>query len=139
MRVLTSRLRAFVMRLRGATIGGKSGIGARVVARNPRGIQMGTRVEIEHDVYLKLASAGARLVIGDFAFIGAQSVIHVVDSVTIGAHTVIGAGVVIADHAHRSARAMRIDEQGVDSAAVTIGADVLINPRAIILAGVTVG
>ncbi|MCU1229814.1 MAG: lacA 2 [Acidobacteria bacterium] len=139
MRVVTSRLRAFLLRLRGANIGAKSGAGARVVVRHPRGIRIGTRVEIEHDVYLKLTSSDARLLIGDFTFIGAQSVIHVAQSVTIGAHSVVGAGVLIADHAHNSARALRIDEQGVRSGPVTIGDDVLINPRATILSGVTIG
>ncbi|MEA2570932.1 MAG: hypothetical protein QOI24_2933 [Acidobacteriota bacterium] len=139
MRVITSRLRALILRLRGADIGAKSGVGSRVIVRHPRGVRLGARVEIEHDVYLKLTSPDARLLIGDFTFIGAQSVIHVAQSVTIGAHTVLGAGVLIADHAHNSARSLRIDEQGVRSRPVTIGDDVLINPRATILSGVTIG
>lgn len=138
-RLFAGRLRAMFLRLKGANVGRKASVGARLVLRHPRGITMGDRVEIEHDVYLKLAGRAATLAIGDYSFVAARCVIHVAENVTIGAHTLVGTGVVIADHTHNSSRAQRFDEQGIASTPVTIGDDVLINPGVIILPGVTVG
>ena len=139
LRLIAARLRAHALRLRGARVGAKCLAGPRLAVQNARGITLGTRVEIEHDVYLKLASSAARLIIGDYTFVGVRCAIHVAASVTIGAHTLIGDSVVIADHTHNSAAAQRMDEQGTRSAAVTIGNDVLINPLVVIIAGVTIG
>jgi acetyltransferase-like isoleucine patch superfamily enzyme len=138
-RLVAARLRALVLRLWGVRVGAKCVVGPRLAVQNAAGITLGTRVEIEQDVYLKLASADARLTIGDYTFVGVRCAIHVAASVTIGTHTLIGDSVVIADHTHNSAATQRLDEQGIRSAAVTIGNDVLINPLAIIIAGVTIG
>lgn len=139
LRVLAGRARAGRLRLLGAHVGPKTSVGARLHVRNAGGITLGTRVEMEHDLYFKLSSAAARLTIGDYTFIGVRCAIHVAESVTIGAHTLIGDGVVIADHTHNNAAQQRMDEQGIRSAAVTIGNDVLINPLVVIIAGVTIG
>jgi acetyltransferase-like isoleucine patch superfamily enzyme len=139
LRLIAARLRALLLGLRGARVGAKCLIGKRLVVRNARGITLGTRVEIEHDVYLKLAGSEARLAIGDYTFVGVRCSFHVASSVTIGAHTLIGDDVVIADHTHGSAAAHRLDEQGIRSAPVSIGDDVLLNPHVVIIAGVTIG
>ena len=137
-RLLLGRLRAMLL-LRGGRAGAKCSVGARVHVRNGRGITLGTRVEIEHDVYLKLVTAEATLTVGDFAFIGRGCEIDVAKSVTIGEHALIAPGVFIVDHTHKHARGLRLDEQGIDSAAVSIGRDAWIGAGAIILHGVTVG
>lgn len=137
-RVIAGRLRATWLRLRGATIGAKTSIGARLVVREARSLHLGSRVEIEHDVFLKL-EADARLDAGDFTFIGRGAEIDVAQSVTIGAHTLIAPRAFITDHTHNSARAQRLDEQGNRVAAVTIGSDAWIGAGAIVLAGVTIG
>jgi acetyltransferase-like isoleucine patch superfamily enzyme len=136
-RLIAGRLRAFLLRLRGAAIGARTTIGARVVVSDARRIELGSRVVIEHDVYLKLV--GGRLLVGDYTFIAAGCAMHIAESVTIGAHTLIGDHVVIADHTHNSRRSARLDEQGTRSAPVVIGDDVLINPNVVVIAGVTVG
>ena len=138
-RLLAGRLRATILCLKGAHVGRKASIGPRLVVRNPRGVTLGDRVEIEHDIYLKLANEAAIFAIGDYSFVGARCVIHVAERVTIGTHTILAAGVVIADHTHNRLRAQRLDAQGITANAVTIGDDVLINPGAIILPGVTIG
>ena len=137
-RVIAGRFRAMLLRMRGATIGAKTAIGARIVVRGARGVRLGPRVEIEHDVFLKL-EAGARLGVGDFTFIGRGVEIDVAQSVTIGAHTLIAPRVFITDHTHNAARAQRLDEQGNRVAPVTIGSDAWIGAGAILLAGVTIG
>lgn len=139
MRTLAARLRAWRMRLRGVRAGAKCAAGSRLHLRNARGITLGARVEIEHDVYLKLVTAEARLRVGDFAFIGAGCEIDVAASVSIGAHTLLAPGVFITDHAHNFARAKRLDEQGSRIAPVAVGDDVWLGAKCVVLAGVTIG
>jgi acetyltransferase-like isoleucine patch superfamily enzyme len=137
--LIINRIRAALLRMRGARVGAKTSAGFRLRVRNARGIKLGTRVEIEQDVYLKLVEPEATLTIGDFAFIGRGCEIDVADRVTIGEHALIAPGVFIVDHTHKHARGLRIDEQGIESAEVTIGRDAWIGAGAIILHGVTVG
>ena len=137
--ILFARVRATLLRVRGMRIGRKSNVGAHVRVVRPSCASLGARVVVEHGVYLKIVHDSARLAVGDYTFIGSGSVIHVAESVTIGAHTVIGAGVVIADHKHHAARDRRLDEQGIRTAAVRIGDDVLLYPNAVITDGVTIG
>jgi acetyltransferase-like isoleucine patch superfamily enzyme len=137
--LLFGRLRAMLLRLRGARVGAKCAIGARLHARNARGITLGARVEIEHDVYLKLVAPRARLTVGDFTFIGRGCELDVAESVTIGEHALLAPGVFLVDHTHNHARGLRLDEQGIASAAVTIGRDAWIGAHAVILHGVTIG
>lgn len=138
-RLMLGRLRAMWLRMRGARVGAKTSAGARLEVRNARGIALGSRVEIEHDVYLKLVAAEATLEVGDYAFIGRGCEIDVAERVTIGAHALLAPGVFVVDHTHRHARGLRLDEQGIESRAVTIGRDAWIGAHAVILHGVTVG
>jgi acetyltransferase-like isoleucine patch superfamily enzyme len=138
-RLLLARARAILLRLRGAAVGSRTAIGPRLVVRHPRGIRLGSRVEIEHDVYLKLVAATARLDVGDFTFIGRGCEIDVSQSVTIGAHSLLAPNVFITDHTHNHERGRLLDEQGIRSRPVTIGNDVWIGTGAVILAGVHVG
>lgn len=139
MRILAARFRALLLRMRGAHVGAKTAVGTRVVVRNPRGIELGTRVEIEHDVYLKLVTAGARLRVGDHTFLGRGCELDVAASVAIGAHTLLAPNVFVSDHTHNHARGRRLDEQGITAAPVIIGDDVWIGTGAIVLHGVTIG
>ena len=137
--VAFGRWRAMLKRLRGMRVGAKTSFASRVHVRRARCIEVGSHVEIEHDVYLKAVDSAARLRISDFVFIGAGSEIDVVENVTIGAHTLIAPGVFITDHAHNIRRDARIDEQGITRGPVIIGADVWLGAKSIVLPGVTIG
>jgi acetyltransferase-like isoleucine patch superfamily enzyme len=138
-RIVAGRLRAWVLRMRGSRVGAKTTAGSRLQVRHARGIALGSRVEIEHDVYLKLVAPEARLTIGDFTFIGRGCEIDVASRVTVGDHALIAPGVFITDHTHNNDRSRRLDEQGITSAPVTIGRDAWIGAGAIVLHGVTIG
>ena len=137
--LLAGRARAWRLRFLGAEVGPKCSIGARLHVRNAHGISVGTRVEMEHDLYLKLVATSALLRIGDYAFVGRGCEIDVALSVIIGAHTLLAPGVFITDHNHQQARGARLDEQGIDSSAVVVGADVWLGTGCTVLAGVTIG
>jgi acetyltransferase-like isoleucine patch superfamily enzyme len=138
-RVIADRLRAALLRAQGMRIGAKTRIGPCVRASRARSVRLGSRCEIEHGVFLKCVGLAPSLEIGDFVFIGAGTEIDVVRSVHVGSHTLIAPGVFITDHEHNKSRGQRLDEQGTDSAPVTIGADVWLGTRSIILPGITVG
>ncbi|HEX8253459.1 MAG TPA: acyltransferase [Thermoanaerobaculia bacterium] len=137
--LIARRIRARVLRLRGASIGAKSSIDSHVRVRRPWCLTLGTRAEVEHDVFFKLVSDDARLNVGDYTFIGNGTQFDVLETVTVGAHTLIAPNVFITDHAHNAADGLRLDEQGSSSAPVVIGDDVWIGTRAVILRGVTIG
>ena len=136
-RILGGRIRAAMLRLRGARIGAKSSIGKRLVVVRADALRLGSRVEVEHDVFLK--TIGGSLTVGDFAFIGRGCEIDVAESVTIGAHTLLAPNVFITDHTHNHAKAQRLDQQGSRVTPVVIGADAWIGAHAVVLAGVTIG
>lgn len=137
--IVAGRLRAAALRLRGAHVGAKTSIGGDVRVRRPWCIELGARVEVEHNVFFKIVGDDARVVVGDSAFIGTGTEFDVLASLRIGAHTLVAPNVFITDHAHNADRGARLDQQGSRSAAVTIGDDVWIGTRAVILAGVTIG
>jgi acetyltransferase-like isoleucine patch superfamily enzyme len=137
--VLAGRLRAVLLRLRGAHIGAKPRIGARVRIDRPWCVCIGSRTDIEHDVFLKCVDDDASLTLGDFVFIGTGSEIDIADSITIGAHTLVAPGVFISDHAHNAARGVLLKDQGSRSAPVAIGADVWLGAKSVILPGITIG
>ena len=137
--VLAGRLRAALCRLRGAHIGSKPRIGARVRIDRPWCVRIGSRIDIEHDVFLKCVDDDASLTLGDFVFIGTGSEIDTAHAISIGAHTLLAPGVFITDHAHNAARGVLLKDQGSRAAPVAIGADVWLGAKSIILPGVTIG
>lgn len=138
-RLLMGRLKATLLRFRGAHVGRKCLIGARLVVPDARGLTLGNRVEVEHDVFLKLVAREATLRIGEHTFVGRGCEIDVAGAVTIGAHTLLAPGVFITDHAHNQAAAKRFDEQGSRIAPVVIGDDAWLGAHCVILPGVTIG
>jgi acetyltransferase-like isoleucine patch superfamily enzyme len=136
-RVVAGRIHAAILRLRGARIGPKTSIGKRLSVVHAKALRLGSRVEIEHDVFLKTISG--TLTVGDFTFIGRGCEIDVAASVTIGSHTLLAPNVFITDHTHNHRKGQRLDEQGSRVAPVVIGSDAWIGAHAVVLPGVTVG
>lgn len=139
LRVACGRTRATVLRARGAEIEAKVSISRRVEVRRAWCIRLGRRVEIEHDVFLKVVDDAAHLSIGEFTFVGRGTEIDVAGSVEIGSHTLLAPGVFITDHQHNIRGSGLIDSQGITTSFVTIGNDVWIGANAVILPGVTIG
>jgi acetyltransferase-like isoleucine patch superfamily enzyme len=138
-RLARERLRAHGYRILGAKIGPKCLFGAGIRIDYPWGVEVGARGRIEADVWFKLVSPAARVVVGEYGFLGRGVEIDVLDRVILGAHVLVAPGVFITDHSHNIAPSLRIDDQGCTSGPVTIGNDVWLGARAIVLAGVTIG
>lgn len=137
LRVIAGRIRAALLRMRGMSIGAKTHIGTRTVVHRPGSVTLGSRVELEHDVFIKVAAGSLR--IGDFTFVGRGCQFDIVESVFVGDHTLLAPGVFVTDHTHNHKAGALLDQQGERSAPVKIGSDVWIGAHAVVLLGVTIG
>ncbi len=138
-RLVTERLRAHLLRLRGVNSDRKCMVGPRVRLDRPRTIQLGTRVTLEADVWIKSVDDSATVRVGDYSFLGRGVEMDVLELISIGAHALIAPNVFITDHNHNLARAQLIDQQGCTSRPVVIGDDVWLGAGAVVLPGVTIG
>ena len=78
------------------------------------------------------------VIIGDYTRIGLHNT--VIGPVTIGSHVNIAQGVTVTALNHNYDKpGIRIDQQGITTRPITIGNDVWIGTRAVILPGVTIG
>ena len=137
--VMADRLRAVWWRCRGVKLGSKVRIGPRCRCTMPAGVNMGRRVWLEADVWLKLTDGGARLEVGDFTFFARNCHLNARERIAIGAHTLFGPGCVIVDHNHGMRPEQRMDEQPCEAKPIQIGSDVWCGAGAVILPGVTIG
>jgi maltose O-acetyltransferase len=135
--VAIGRLRATLLRFRGAKIGPKAIIAKAVKVDNPMLISAGLRLKIESNVYLKLVADDAKLSFGDFVFIGKGVEFDVQEEVHIGSNVLFAPGSFITDHNHGIAANQLIKQQACVSHKVTINDDVWIGANAVILPGVT--
>ena len=137
--VFCGRLRARLLAARGACVGAKAAIGARFMVDRPWGIELGARVLIESDVYLKLVSDTAILKLGAHTFVGRGVEFDVMCKVSVGCHSLIAPRCFITDHHHGMRQELRIDQQTGWAQAVEIGSDVWLGTGVIILPGVKIG
>jgi acetyltransferase-like isoleucine patch superfamily enzyme len=133
------RLRARVLAARGARVGAKTAMGPRCIVIRPRCLELGDRVSLEADVYLKMVADSAALALGDSVFIGRGAQFDVAGRVAVGAHTVIAPRCFVTDHQHGTQPGLRIDQQPCAVAPVTIGADVWLGTGVVVLPGVHIG
>ena len=137
--LVCGRLRAALLRLRGARVGAKASLGARCMVDRAGGVTIGERAVLEADVYLKLASDRARLEIGNHTFVGRGAEFDVLEKISIGEHTLIAPRCFITDHGHGTAAGLRMDEQPTVAEVVVIGSDVWLGAGTVVLPGVRIG
>jgi len=135
--LVAGRIRASILRLRGAKIAEKANISNSVNVPKAARVSAGLRFKVESDVYLKLVSDTARLSFGNFVFIGKGSEFDVKQEVSVGSNVLIAPGVFITDHNHGISPHALINEQPCVCKKVTIHDDVWIGANAVILPGVT--
>jgi acetyltransferase-like isoleucine patch superfamily enzyme len=138
LKLIIKRTRSRILSLRGANISRKVNIGSRVVVDRPWALCIGSRATIEDDVYFKIVADRARLDIGKYTFIGKGCEFDVLESVAIGDNTLIAPGCFITDHDHGTDMQTNIDTQPCVAAPVSIGKDVWLGAKCIILPGITV-
>ena len=137
--VAADRIRASLWRLRGADLGSKTRVGRYSSATRPWRFTTGSRVQIEQRVCIKIVSESARCSLGEQAFVGAGTVLDVLDELRIGNQVLIAPGCFITDHTHLAGAGRVIANQGCESAPVVIGDDAWLGAHAVVLAGVHIG
>jgi acetyltransferase-like isoleucine patch superfamily enzyme len=117
-------------------VSSKAHLGAGCRIDRPWCVRIGKRFFAEELTYLKVVADSALLEFGEFVFIGRGSEFDVMEKVSVGDHTVIAPGCFITDHNHGIDAGRRVDQQPCIAKPVTIGRDVWLGAKVIVLAGV---
>jgi acetyltransferase-like isoleucine patch superfamily enzyme len=133
------RLRARLLAARGARIGAKVAVGPRCMFDRPWGLELGERVLLEPEVFVKLVEDAATLTLADHVFVGRGVEFDVMSGVSVGRHSLIAPRCFITDHVHGIRPELRIDQQPCRAAPVEIGADVWLGAGVVVLPGVKIG
>ena len=137
--VLLGRVRARLIAARGARVGAKVAVGPRCSIDRPFCLELGNRVLLEADVYLKIVAGDAALRLGDHVFVGRGVEFDVMSSVSVGHHSLIAPRCFITDHVHGIRPDLRINQQPCEAQPVAIGSDVWLGAGTVVLPGVTIG
>lgn len=138
---VASRFRALSLRMRGAKLEGPVWLRAIEVPRHANRIRLGTGVALDRGVTLLINGApavGPAIDLGHRVYVNRATIIDAVESIRIGADTMIGPFCYITDHDHQRASG-RPAAGGYVTRPVIIGARVWIGAHVSILKGVTIG
>jgi acetyltransferase-like isoleucine patch superfamily enzyme len=137
--VVSGRIRSKLLNFRGAKVKQKAILASGCKFVRPWGISIGIRFVAEHNVHFKLVHNNAKLIIGDYVFVGCGTVFDVLDRIIIGDHCLIAPNCFFTDHNHGINANLRIDQQPCESKRIEIGNDVWIGAGVIVLPGVIIG
>jgi len=137
--VIVDRVRAQLLRSRGARIGARTRVASRSVVHRPWCLAMGERCQLEHNVFIKAAADSARIELGREVFVGFNSEFDISQNLRIGNGVLIAPGCFITDHNHRHSASMPIASQGCEAESVLIEDDVWLGAHVVVLPGVTIG
>jgi acetyltransferase-like isoleucine patch superfamily enzyme len=138
-RLIRARCCARCLAVRGASIGAKTQLAPGLRVDRPWCVTIGTRCQLEQDVWLKIVDNVASVRIGDYTFLGRGVEIDASSEVVIGNRVLIAPEAFITDHAHRIEPGRDVGEQGCFSASVVIEDGVWLGVRSIVLPGVRIG
>lgn len=116
--MLRDRIRAARWRIRGAELGVKSRIGQDCRIVRQWCFITGDRIQLEHQVFIKIISDDAEIKIGQEVFIGNGVELDISERLTLGNHVLISPGCFITDHQHKYGAHDLIAAQGCESAPV---------------------
>jgi acetyltransferase-like isoleucine patch superfamily enzyme len=106
-------------------------------------VQIGASTEVQRLCRIHLGDGTAdkpQLTVGSRVFIGQCTHLSVMQPMTIGANTIIGANCYLLTNQHRfTSREIPIRDQGYDSAPLAIGEDVWIGANCVIMSGIGIG
>ena len=137
--VVLDRLRAHLLRWRGARIGTRTRVASACVVRRPWCLAIGERSQLEHNLHIKATADSARIQLGSRVFVGFNSEFDISESLHIGDGVLIAPGCFITDHNHRHVAFMTIASQGCETRPVRIEDDVWLGAHVVVLPGVTIG
>jgi acetyltransferase-like isoleucine patch superfamily enzyme len=140
-KVFMERLRRGYWSAQGMEVGSGTRL-ARIYATWPHQARLGANCKIEHGVYFHfdgLYKPGPSIVVGDDCFIGSNCEFNITTRLEIGSDCLIASGTVMVDHNHGMELEDLIRVQKGTSSPITIGKNVWIGAKCIILQGVNIG
>ncbi len=139
---LRMRLRMLKLRWLGVRIGRKCWIRRVRIDRNPWDISLADGVALDDDVVLLTTGnrcSRPRIEIGQNVYINRFTMIDASESIRIGSHTMIGPYCYITDHDHAVGDGRPLGEMPLVGSPVTIGRNVWLGAKVVVLKGVTIG
>lgn len=137
--VVRDRIRAELLRWRGARIAMRARVASGCVVHRPWCLSIGERCQLEHNVFIKATADSARIELGREVFVGFNSEFDISQTLRIGNGVLIAPGCFITDHNHRHSASRTIASQGCESQSVVIENDVWLGAHVVVLSGVTIG
>ena len=137
--VVLDRVRAQLLRWRGARVGERTRLASGYVVHRPWCLTTGERCQFEHHVFIKATADSARIQLGKQVFVGFNAEFDISEALRIGDSVLIAPGCFITDHNHRRAASAAIANQGCESKRVVIEDDVWLGAHVVVLPGVTIG
>lgn len=139
---LVGWMRRALLRARGAEIGHGTRIPARLLAPWPHQMKLGENCILQPDVFFNYDSywtPGPAMVLGDRVFVGHGTEFNIRGKLAIGDDCLIASGCVFVDHDHGMDASRPMNDQGLITKDIVLGANVWIGARVVILKGVGIG
>jgi len=135
------RLRKLALRLRGARIGHGTQM-PRVLMTWPHQIQLGRGCVLQPDIFFNYSHywmPGPSMFFGDRVFIGRGCEFNIRERLEVGDDCLIASGCTFVDTNHSHGHGMSMNAQPLESAAITLGRNVWLGARCVVLKGVHIG
>lgn len=134
-------IRKWIFRLRGGHIGRGTNLPAYEVTW-PHQVSLGCDCVLQTDIFFNYDTyyePGPSIIIGDRVFLGRACEFNIRGKLEIGRDSLIAAGCIFVDHDHGTASSAPYNQQPCLVQPITVGANVWIGARAVILKGVVIG
>ena len=134
-------LRKIGLRLRGARIGRGTAV-PRLLVTWPHQVQIGCDCILQPDVFFNYSHywmPGPSMVFGDRVFIGRGCEFNIRQRIEVGDDCLIASGCTFVDTNHGRDAGRAMNEQALESDGITLGRNVWLGARCIVLKGVSIG
>lgn len=138
-KIASDYARSAFLKCRGAKLSSKVRVSENCRFTLPSQVSLGHRVVLEPNSTFKLVSDKARIDIEDYAFVGRGCLFDISGELSIGKGTLLAPDCFVVDHNHGVAAGEMIWTQPCVYKPVTIGSDVWLGARSVILPGVHIG
>lgn len=134
-------MRKLGLLLRGMRIGRGTRV-SRLLVTWPHQVRLGCNCVLQPDVFFNYShfwAPGPSMIFGDRVFIGRGCEFNIRDRLEVGDDCLIASGCIFVDTNHGRTAGRAMNAQPLESAAITLGRNVWIGARCVVLKGVRIG
>ena len=136
-----AKLRRLLFRLRGGVVGPGTQLPPMHVTW-PHQIRLGRDCVLQSDIFFNYShywTPGPSMIFGDRVFIGRGCEFNIRDKIEVGDDCLIASGCTFVDSNHGRAPSAVMNLQPLESAPITLGRNVWLGAKCVVLKGVTIG